>query len=164
MRGCEEVVPLLGPLHDGALADDDRAWVEDHVRGCASCRDRLALIVASAQAVRESVIARARLDDAAQRPRLRTDQRQAILAGPTTAHVILDPGAVVVGQSSIVQWPEEGHDLFAALHSPSPVSSSFDGASSPRYSRSLFCIFRRAWKRRLITVPLRMPRTFARSS
>ncbi|TMB07321.1 MAG: zf-HC2 domain-containing protein [Deltaproteobacteria bacterium] len=60
MRGCEEVVPLLGPLHDGALADDDRAWVEDHVRGCASCRDRLALIVASAQAVRESVIARAR--------------------------------------------------------------------------------------------------------
>ena len=28
MRGCEEVVPLLGPLHDGALADDDRAWVE----------------------------------------------------------------------------------------------------------------------------------------
>jgi anti-sigma factor RsiW len=60
MRGCEEVVPLLGPLHDGALADDDRAWVEDHVRGCASCRDRLALTVASAQAVRESVIARAR--------------------------------------------------------------------------------------------------------
>ena len=60
MRGCEEVVPLLGPLHDGALADGDRAWVEDHVRGCASCRDRLALIVASAQAVRESVIARAR--------------------------------------------------------------------------------------------------------
>ena len=60
MRGCEEVVPLLGPLHDGALADDDRAWVEDHVRGCASCRDRLALTAASAQAVRESVIARAR--------------------------------------------------------------------------------------------------------
>ena len=60
MRRCEEVAPLLGPLHDGALADDDRAWVEDHVRGCASCRDRLALIVASAQAVRESVIARAR--------------------------------------------------------------------------------------------------------
>src|SRR5205807_1807506 len=60
MRRCEEVAPLLGPLHDGALADDDRAWVEDHVRGCASCRDRLALTAASAQAVRESVIARAR--------------------------------------------------------------------------------------------------------
>src|SRR5256885_8014683 len=60
MKRCEEVVPLLGPLHDGALADDDRAWVEDHVRGCASCRDRLALTAASAQAVRESVIARAR--------------------------------------------------------------------------------------------------------
>jgi anti-sigma factor RsiW len=60
MRRCEEVVPLLGPLHDGALADDDRAWVEDHVCRCASCRERLALIAASAQAVRESVIARAR--------------------------------------------------------------------------------------------------------
>jgi hypothetical protein len=60
MRRCEEIVPLLGPLHDGALADDDRAWVEDHARGCASCRDRLALLAASAQAVRESVIARAR--------------------------------------------------------------------------------------------------------
>src|SRR2546430_7949981 len=60
MRRCEEVVPLLGPLHDGALADDDRAWVEDHSRGCASCRDRLALIAALSQAVRESVVARAR--------------------------------------------------------------------------------------------------------
>jgi anti-sigma factor RsiW len=60
MRRCEEVVPLLGPLLDGALADDDRAWVEAHVCGCASCRERLALIAASAQAVRESVIARAR--------------------------------------------------------------------------------------------------------
>jgi anti-sigma factor RsiW len=60
MRRCEEVVPLLGPLHDGELADDDRAWVEDHVCRCASCRERLALIAASGQAVRESVIARAR--------------------------------------------------------------------------------------------------------
>ena len=44
MKRCEEVVPLLGPLHDAALADDDRAWVEDHVRGCPSCQDRLKLI------------------------------------------------------------------------------------------------------------------------
>jgi Putative zinc-finger len=60
MSRCEEIVLLLGPLHDGALADDDRAWAEDHARGCASCRDRLTLIQALAQAVRESVIARAR--------------------------------------------------------------------------------------------------------
>src|SRR5207237_3546928 len=106
-------------------------------------------------------LAPARLDDAAQRLCLRPDQLQAVLAGRTTPHVVLDPGAVVVGQSPIVQRPEERHYLFAALHSPSPVSSSFDGASSPRYSRSLFCIFRRAWKMRLITVPLRMPRTLA---
>src|SRR5207245_10548913 len=59
MKRCEEVVPLLGPLYDGALADDDRAWVEDHVRGCRSCQDRLALIGAQARALRGVVEARA---------------------------------------------------------------------------------------------------------
>src|SRR2546428_11127921 len=46
-------------MHDGALADDDRAWVEEDACGCASCRDRLALIAALSLAVRESVVARA---------------------------------------------------------------------------------------------------------
>ena len=59
MKRCEEVVPLLGPLRDGALADDDRAWVEDHVRGCPSCQDRLKLIGAQAQALRSVIEARA---------------------------------------------------------------------------------------------------------
>jgi anti-sigma factor RsiW len=59
MRRCEEVVPLLGPLRDGALAEDDRAWVEEHLLGCASCRDRLALIAAQAQALREVITRRA---------------------------------------------------------------------------------------------------------
>lgn len=56
---CAEVVPLLGPFFDGALQDDDRRWVEEHVRGCASCRDRLALISAQSAALRESLRARA---------------------------------------------------------------------------------------------------------
>ena len=58
MKHCEEVVPLLGPLNDAALADDDRAWVEDHLRGCASCTDRKALIAAQGEALREALRAR----------------------------------------------------------------------------------------------------------
>jgi len=59
MKRCEEVVPLIGPLHDGALAEDDRAWVEDHLRGCPSCQDRRALIGAQGQALRSVIGARA---------------------------------------------------------------------------------------------------------
>jgi anti-sigma factor RsiW len=59
MKRCEDVVPLLGPLADAALADDDREWVEEHLCGCASCRDRLALIVAQGAALREVIAARA---------------------------------------------------------------------------------------------------------
>lgn len=59
MKRCEEVVPLLGPLADDALPADDRAWVTDHARGCPSCRDRLALIGAQGQALREAVAVRA---------------------------------------------------------------------------------------------------------
>ena len=59
MKRCEEVVPLLGPLHDAALSDDDRPWVEGHLRGCSSCRDRVALISAQGQALREVLQARA---------------------------------------------------------------------------------------------------------
>lgn len=59
MKRCEEVVPLLGPMLDGALQQDDLAWVDDHVRGCARCRDRMALTAAQAQAIRDSVRTRA---------------------------------------------------------------------------------------------------------
>ncbi len=58
MKGCEEVVPLLGPLNDAALPDDDRAWVEDHLRGCASCSDRKTLLAAQGEALREVLRAR----------------------------------------------------------------------------------------------------------
>ena len=68
MKRCEEVVPLLGPLLDGALADDDRAWVEDHLKGCGSCRDRQALTSAQGQALREALIARAATLDLAGLP------------------------------------------------------------------------------------------------
>ena len=58
MKRCEEIVPLLSPLVDGALPGDDRDWVEDHLRGCASCRDRQALMVAQGDALREALLAR----------------------------------------------------------------------------------------------------------
>jgi anti-sigma factor RsiW len=59
MKRCEDVVPLIGPLLDGALAADDRDWVDEHVRGCAACSGRRALLAAQAQALREAVRARA---------------------------------------------------------------------------------------------------------
>src|SRR3989441_7291870 len=59
-----------------SLADDDRAWVEDHSRGCASCRDRLALIAALSQAVRESVVACARGLDLKRLPDRRSEERR----------------------------------------------------------------------------------------
>src|SRR5258708_9611383 len=58
MKRCQEVVPLLGPPIDGALPDDDLAWVDDHLRGCASCTDRKALFVAQGDALREVLSAR----------------------------------------------------------------------------------------------------------
>jgi anti-sigma factor RsiW len=59
MTPCRDVVPLLGPLLDGALAEDDRAWVEDHLRCCGKCLDRMALFAAQAAALRELLEARA---------------------------------------------------------------------------------------------------------
>jgi anti-sigma factor RsiW len=59
MTPCADVVPLLGALLDGALADDDRTWAEDHLRGCPSCRDRLALFSAQGEAIRQAVGRRA---------------------------------------------------------------------------------------------------------
>jgi anti-sigma factor RsiW len=80
MKRCEEVVPLLGPLADGALSADDRAWVEDHLRGCASCRDRQALIGAQGQALRDALAARAaklKLDGFADRVLARVGEQRA---------------------------------------------------------------------------------------
>lgn len=59
MKRCEDVAPLIGALLDGALGAGDRAWVDEHVRGCAACSDRKALILAQAQALRDVVRARA---------------------------------------------------------------------------------------------------------
>lgn len=59
MKRCEDVVPLIGPLLDGALGAADRAWVDEHVRGCAACSGRRALILAQAQALRDALRARA---------------------------------------------------------------------------------------------------------
>ena len=59
MKKCVEVVPLLGARLDGELPDDDRLWVDEHLAGCASCRDRSALISAQAAALREALAARA---------------------------------------------------------------------------------------------------------
>ena len=63
MKGCAEVVPLLGPLLDAGLQEDDRAWVEAHLRGCAVCRDRKALLAAQAEALREVLRARGNAAD-----------------------------------------------------------------------------------------------------
>jgi anti-sigma factor RsiW len=58
-RRCEESVPLLGPWMDGELAEEDRAWVEEHVGECGGCAERKALLAATRDAVRESVVRRA---------------------------------------------------------------------------------------------------------
>ena len=58
-RRCEESVPLLGPWIDGELADEDRAWLEEHVRECPACATRKRLLEATRDAVRESVTKRA---------------------------------------------------------------------------------------------------------
>lgn len=58
-RRCEETVPLLSPLRDGALPPDDRAWVEEHLQGCAACAERARLLRAQGEALRRHVEARA---------------------------------------------------------------------------------------------------------
>jgi anti-sigma factor RsiW len=58
MKRCEDVIPLIGPLLDGALGAGDRAWVDEHVRGCAACSGRRALLLAQAQALRDALRAR----------------------------------------------------------------------------------------------------------
>jgi anti-sigma factor RsiW len=58
-RRCEQTVPLLGPFVDGELPADDRAWVQDHLDGCASCTERRLLFLAQGAALRETLRARA---------------------------------------------------------------------------------------------------------
>jgi anti-sigma factor RsiW len=58
-RRCEESVPLLGPWIDGELADEDRAWLEEHVGECPACATRKDLLEATRDAVRETVTRRA---------------------------------------------------------------------------------------------------------
>lgn len=64
-RRCEESVPLLGPWMDGELPEEDRAWLAEHVAGCAACSTRKALLAAQRDAVREAVLRRAASADLA---------------------------------------------------------------------------------------------------
>jgi hypothetical protein len=78
MKKCEEVVPLLGPMLDRQLPDDDAAWVVEHVAGCTSCRDRQVLIGAQGQALREVFAAkRASFDGFADRVMAKVAQDRA---------------------------------------------------------------------------------------
>jgi anti-sigma factor RsiW len=58
-RRCEESVPLLGPLMDGELREEDRVWLAEHVSCCQSCAGRLALLAAQRDAIREAVVRKA---------------------------------------------------------------------------------------------------------
>jgi Putative zinc-finger len=58
-RRCEESVPLLGPWIDGELADEDSAWLAEHVSCCKACSTRKALLEAQRDAIRDAVVAKA---------------------------------------------------------------------------------------------------------
>lgn len=58
MKRCQDVVPLLGPLLDGALPPDDNEWALEHLRECADCRERQVLLAAQGAALREKMLAR----------------------------------------------------------------------------------------------------------
>lgn len=59
MARCEQVIPLIGPFADGELAGRRRLRVEQHLAGCGRCRERQALLLAQAQALREVLARRA---------------------------------------------------------------------------------------------------------
>ncbi len=59
MSACRETVPLLGAHQDGELSQDEREAVEQHLSGCAACRERLAFVAAQGTALRERAVARA---------------------------------------------------------------------------------------------------------
>jgi len=58
-RRCEESVPLLGPWIDGELAEEDSAWLAEHVSCCKACSARKALLEAQRDAIREAVVDKA---------------------------------------------------------------------------------------------------------
>lgn len=58
-RRCETIVPLLSGLIDSALPPEGRVRVDEHVQACASCRARVRLLHAQAEALRGHVVARA---------------------------------------------------------------------------------------------------------
>jgi anti-sigma factor RsiW len=58
-KRCAEVLPFLGALADGAVREDDKTWVEAHLADCGACPDRLLLLKAQGNALREAVRARA---------------------------------------------------------------------------------------------------------
>jgi anti-sigma factor RsiW len=81
-RRCEESVPLLGPWMDGELPEEDRAWLVEHVAGCAACAARKALLAAQRDALREAVMRRAASADLSRIPdavlaRVREDREPA---------------------------------------------------------------------------------------
>jgi anti-sigma factor RsiW len=55
---CAEVLPFLGALADGAVAEGDRTWVQAHLDTCTACPDRLSLFKAQGAALREVVLAK----------------------------------------------------------------------------------------------------------
>lgn len=62
-RRCEESVPLLGPLMDGELEEEDSAWLAEHLGSCPACTARKDLLAGQRDAIREAVVARARPAD-----------------------------------------------------------------------------------------------------
>ena len=58
IKRCAEVLPFLGALADGAIAEGDRTWVQAHLSACAACPDRLSLFMAQGAALREMVEAK----------------------------------------------------------------------------------------------------------
>ena len=60
---CQDAVALLGPALDGELPTEDSAWIDEHLAGCGSCRERQTLLAAQAAALRERLSARVDLVD-----------------------------------------------------------------------------------------------------
>jgi predicted anti-sigma-YlaC factor YlaD len=77
---CSAVQPLLSAAHDGALAEQERLAVEQHLAGCAACRQLAAEMVSVSEAYRADA-ARVSVPDADEEWRL----LQARLNAPTRA-------------------------------------------------------------------------------
>ena len=60
---CQDAVALLGPALDGELPTEDRAWIDEHLGGCASCRERQLFLAAQADGLRQALSARADMVD-----------------------------------------------------------------------------------------------------